>query len=51
MLITSGYEFEGYDIIEYKEYASAQVVLGTGFFSSVGKTTADFLGTSNEIYH
>ena len=50
MLITSGYNFEGYDIVEYFGHASAQVVLGTGFFSSTSAAVADIFGTTSNSY-
>lgn len=36
MLITTGYNFEGYVITQYIDVISASVVLGTGIFSSFG---------------
>ena len=50
MLLSSGYEFEGYDIVEYVGYESAQVVLGTGFLSALGSSFADLLGTTSNTY-
>lgn len=42
MLITTGYNFEGYVITQYIDVISASVVLGTGIFSSFGAAVADF---------
>ena len=44
MLITSGYNFQGYDIVSYLGHESVQVVLGTGFFSSFDASISDFCG-------
>ena len=50
MLITTGYNFEGYDIIKYLDVLSASVVLGTGMFSSANASIADFFGTRSDSY-
>lgn len=50
MFITSGYNFEGYDIVSYLGYESVQVVLGTGIFSSFNASVSDFLGTRSNAY-
>ena len=50
MLITSGYNFEGYDIVNYLGYESVQVVLGTGIFSSFDASISDLLGTRSSAY-
>lgn len=42
MLLTSEYNFEGYEIVTYIAHDSAQAVLGTGIFSSVNVSLADF---------
>ena len=36
MLITSGYNFEGYRITDYLGFCSGEAALGTGFLSSLG---------------
>lgn len=50
ILITSGYNFEGYDITEYLGLCSGEAALGTGFLSSLGAGIADFLGTNSTLY-
>ncbi len=50
MLITSGYDFEGYKIVEYLDICSGECALGTGFLSSFGAGIADLLGTNSSMY-
>lgn len=50
MLLTSGYNFEGYKIISYLGHKSSQVVLGTGFFSSFNASVSDFFGSRSNSY-
>lgn len=50
MLLTSGYNFDGYEIVSYLGHESAQVVLGTGIFSSFDASISDFLGTRSNTY-
>lgn len=50
MLITSGYNFEGYEITDYLGLCSGEAALGTGFLSSLGAGIADFLGTNSTLY-
>lgn len=50
MLITTGYNFEGYDIVQYLDVLSASIVLGTGMFSSANASVADFFGTRSNSY-
>lgn len=50
MLISSGYNFEGYRIVEYLDFCSGECVLGTGFLSSMGAGFADFFGTTSSTY-
>ncbi len=50
MLITTGYNFEGYVITQYIDVISASVVLGTGIFSSFGAAVADFSGSRGGMY-
>ena len=50
MLITSGYDFEGYIITDYLGLCSGEAALGTGFLSSFGANLADFLGTNSSLY-
>ena len=48
--ITSGYNFEGYNITEYLGLCSGEAALGTGFLSSLGAGIADILGTNSTMY-
>lgn len=50
MLITTGYNFEGYDIVKYLDVLSASVVIGTGMLSSANASVADFFGTRSNSY-
>lgn len=50
MLITTGYNFEGYTIIEYLGVFSGECVLGTGFLSSLGAGFSDMFGTNSGMY-
>lgn len=50
MLITSGYDFEGYHITDYLGLCSGECALGTGFLSSFGAGIADLLGTNSSLY-
>lgn len=48
--ITTGYNFEGYNIIEYKGIVSGEVVLGTGFMSEFSASVSDLFGTQSNIF-
>ena len=50
MMITSGYNFEGYDIKDYLGLCSGEVVLGTGFLSSFSAGIADIVGGTSSLY-
>lgn len=50
LLITSGFNFEGYSITKYLGYCSGECALGTGFLSSFGAGIADFLGSNSTMY-
>lgn len=50
MLLTSGYNFEGYIIKEYLGFYSGECALGTGFLSSFGAGLADILGSNSTMY-
>lgn len=47
---TTGYNFEGYKIIEYKNIVSGEIVLGTGFFSELTSQVSDLFGTSSNTF-
>lgn len=42
--VTTGYNFEGYDIINYKDIISREIVVGTGFLSELDAGISDLLG-------
>lgn len=48
--ITTGYNFDGYDIIEYLSVISGNVVIGTGVFSEVAASISDFFGTTSTLF-
>lgn len=50
LLITSGYNFDGYRISRYIDICSGECALGTGFLSSVSAGFADIFGDSSGIY-
>lgn len=49
-LVTTGYNFEGYDIIEYRGLVSGEVVLGTGFLSEFSASFSDLLGSESNKF-
>lgn len=50
ILMTSGYNFEGYTISNYLGVYSGECALGTGFLSTLGASFADFFGTNSTMY-
>lgn len=48
--LTTGFNFEGYKIIDYLKVISAETVLGTGFLSEFSASISDFFGTENESF-
>lgn len=44
--ITTGYNFEKFHIVDYKDIISAEVVLGTGIFSELNAQISDLFGTN-----
>lgn len=48
--VTSGFQFEGYDIVEYRGIVTGEIVLGTGFFADFTAGWADFLGVEATEY-
>ena len=48
--ITTGYNFEGYNITEYKNVISGECVLGTGFLSELFASTSDLLGITSDSF-
>lgn len=49
-MLTSGYNFEGYKIIEYNGVVSGEVVMGTGFLSEISASINDLLGSTSEEF-
>lgn len=50
IIITSGCNFEGHKIIEYKSILSASAVKGTGILSEVSASFSDFLGQESDDF-
>ncbi len=50
IILTTGYSFYGYKIIEYKGIISGECALGTGFISEWGASLADFTGTNSTLF-
>jgi uncharacterized protein YbjQ (UPF0145 family) len=47
-LMTTGYNFEGYTIEDYKNIISGEAVIGTGFLSELGAQISDTFGRTNQ---
>ncbi len=47
ILLTTGNNFEGYDIVDYCGVKSGSIVLGTGFLSEFSASLSDFSGTKD----
>lgn len=50
MLITSGFNFEGYSIMKYLGVFSGEYVLGTGFLSELAASFSDITGSSSGAF-
>ena len=50
ILMTSGFNFEGYSITEYLGVFSGESALGTSFLSTLGASFADFFGANSKMY-
>ena len=50
LIMTSGFNIEGYQIIEYIGFYTGECVLGTGFLSNFEASFADFLGKNSVLY-
>ena len=48
--LTTGYNFEGYRIVEYVGLVSGEAVLGTGFFKDYKASFSDLFGTESKSY-
>lgn len=49
-MMTTGYDFAGYEIKKYIGIISGQVVLGTGFLSEFSASYADFFGAQSNKF-
>lgn len=49
LMMTTGFNFEGYNIVKYLGVISAPVVLGTGIFSNWDAALSDFTGTEADL--
>lgn len=49
-MLTTGYSFDKYEIVDYKGIISGQVVLGTGFLSEFTATFSDFFGVKANLF-
>lgn len=47
ILITTGFNFEGYRIVKYLNIVNGEIVLGTGFLSELSASVNDMLGTAS----
>ena len=47
---TTGFDFAGYSITEYKEVIFSESVLGTGAFSELSASFSDLLGTKSNAF-
>ena len=50
IMLTSGFDFEGYEIVEYLGFMSNEFALGTGFLSEFGAAFADLVGTNSNMF-
>ena len=48
--VTTGYNFEGYKIVDYKGIVSGDIVLGTGFISEFAASWSDAFGTTSNTF-
>lgn len=49
-LMTTGYDFEGYEVLEYKRVITSEAVLGTGFLSESTASFSDFFGVESQRF-
>lgn len=47
---TTGYNFEGYRIVEYKGIVSGDAVIGTGFINEFSASISDLLGVQSNAF-
>lgn len=48
--VTTGYDFEGYQIVDYNGIVSGDIVLGTGFISEFAASWSDAFGTTSNTF-
>ena len=48
--VTTGYDFEGYQIVDYKGIVSGDIVLGTGSISEFAASWSDAFGTTSNTF-
>lgn len=48
--LTTGYNFEGYNITNYIGLVSGEIVIGTGFLSDFKASIADLFGVESKAY-
>ena len=51
LLVTSGFNFEGYNIIKYCDFITEETVLGLGAFKSLYASVANITGTESVSLH
>lgn len=49
-MLTTGFNFEGYKILEYISVISAEVVIGTGFLSEFSASISDIFGIEDSAF-
>lgn len=49
-LLTTGFNFEGYNIVKYLDLVSGEAVLGTGFISEFSASVSDLFGTASNTF-
>lgn len=50
LLLTTGYDFQGYQINRYIQVISGETVLGTGIFSELSVSAADIFGVQSNLF-
>nr|WP_300838940.1 heavy metal-binding domain-containing protein [uncultured Acetatifactor sp.] len=49
-MLTTGFSFEGYQIDKYFGIVTGETIMGTGYFSDLGASIADFFGVEASEY-
>lgn len=50
ILVTTGYNFEGYHIKEYLNLIHGEIVIGTGYYSELTASISDIFGLSSNAF-